>query len=816
MQKSHILLLGLFLLTSNLFGQVVIKEKINLNPNPKISEQQYLGDTIDILNPIYLNYGGEVVMYLENLPYGSGSYELWEESLGRLEGGTAGYNDTLNLGVFDQWRKFVFYIYDPLTGQKYYNEVTADLYLGYPGASSFQTEVSFYPSHQQGDPYPISPDFSWIMRLDVDTSLATMPTQEIMDLPGNSNPFLPNGDINIPVNGDVYAVINYVNTTASIDLSTDLPNAGLLKGEVQNYVGDTLWLGQKIAGDQIRFYIKSTHSIVNGMKLYADGLWDGEYQNENGEIFLGNLDFEDWTDLYFENLEIKVYMHPDSLTSFPTPVIVEVRPDEIAPGDTAEISLLGRYDDGSISSFDANQVFDVQIIKGGEYGTLYTPAYNFSSDELYGIPQGFSFIAADSIDTDSAKVTILVKAYTGIIISSAIQYSGNNKLFSQSNNGRLSLNKFSGTEYKNSGRPVSGAANGNNRILKDLAIGSGALVYGPPIGFGEIKVIGKTPKLVIISPTKTTPPDTITAEPKMPKIICKVKLNNYDNKPYLLKWEYIISYNLPRRYRASPQSSYIDLCERYARVAIIDTTKGDGPNINSWTVPFNKNKIGAILFKAKQPDISIWAKYGGDCGEIISEWNEGQEIFIGGRVHLKVTAFDSLGIGISGDSLDANRILGSNPSIDSIYKYVNSNEIKAILVAESKTEQFENSSLVWPYNIENSLYYGNGWPIYGYPNGYGLMQLDNPAPTEKMLWNWKTNVDNGAQLFNNKKSIAKNFLEKHGSDSYSQNQLLVEAFQRYNGGSYWQWSKENGKSMWIAKNTENYGKKTYEIYKNLK
>ena len=42
-----------------------------------------------------------------------------------------------------------------------------------------------------------------------------------------------------------------------------------------------------------------------------------------------------------------------------------------------------------------------------------------------------------------------------------------------------------------------------------------------------------------------------------------------------------------------------------------------------------------------------------------------------------------------------------------------------------------------------------GMPIYGYPAGYGVMQLDTPKPTVGQIWNWQANVDGGKTLIGN-------------------------------------------------------------------
>ncbi len=334
---------------------------------------------------------------------------------------------------------------------------------------------------------------------------------------------------------------------------------------------------------------------------------------------------------------------------------------------------------------------------------------------------------------------------------------------------------------------------------------------------GTINIVPAIPKLTILSPLKTSPPDTITAEPKMPKVVCKAQLKNYYKNSFLFKWEYRVSYSLPRRYRNSKTSPYISLCPRNAKIVIVDTTNGNGPQVGEWTVPFKKEKADTILFKAKQPSISGWSAYGGDCDETIKTWDEGKDIFFGGLVYLKVTALDSAGKIIAKDSLEANRIMGINPEADSIYKYASSKELKAILINESEKSQFVNSTKAWPYNQKNTPYYGTGWPKYGFPNGYGLMQIDNgPAPTEYQLWNWKANVDEGEVIFNKKKKNAKNRLDKHGENSYTSEQLLIESFQEYNGGPFYRWSKRNDKYKWEAIKGKSYGQTVFNTYKNLK
>ncbi len=103
------------------------------------------------------------------------------------------------------------------------------------------------------------------------------------------------------------------------------------------------------------------------------------------------------------------------------------------------------------------------------------------------------------------------------------------------------------------------------------------------------------------------------------------------------------------------------------------------------------------------------------------------------------------------------------------------------------------------------------------------MQLDNPAATEKQLWDWKSNLDAGKQLYAKKKNLAVNFLDTH-PDSVTTEMELKCAFQKYNGGVdpetgsaifYWKWDEKNG---WIKDDriTNGYGDAVWVIYETLK
>lgn len=91
----------------------------------------------------------------------------------------------------------------------------------------------------------------------------------------------------------------------------------------------------------------------------------------------------------------------------------------------------------------------------------------------------------------------------------------------------------------------------------------------------------------------------------------------------------------------------------------------------------------------------------------------------------------------------------------------------------------------------------DGEPIVAHDKGYGITQLTNPAPTYEQVWNWKENVKGGTKLYKEKRADAKRDLEKKGKTSYTEEQLQMETYTRYNGGKYHEWDETEKK--WVRK-----------------
>jgi hypothetical protein len=132
------------------------------------------------------------------------------------------------------------------------------------------------------------------------------------------------------------------------------------------------------------------------------------------------------------------------------------------------------------------------------------------------------------------------------------------------------------------------------------------------------------------------------------------------------------------------------------------------------------------------------------------------------------------------------RILGRNPSEAKVKSYISTFEgipgFERIISKESKYKQFINA---------------DGEPIVAFDGGYGLTQLTNPKPKYNEAWDWKANIRTGVELYRAKQKEAENYLKggKCGKRSYTEEQLELETWCRWNSGRYHEWDEKNKK--WI-------------------
>jgi hypothetical protein len=175
----------------------------------------------------------------------------------------------------------------------------------------------------------------------------------------------------------------------------------------------------------------------------------------------------------------------------------------------------------------------------------------------------------------------------------------------------------------------------------------------------------------------------------------------------------------------------------------------------------------------------------------------------GGDVSLYVTT-ERLQLTLA-DHAVAVSILGNNPSRA---------EVNAALGGFPATNIacLESGKTLGQFNMD-------GLPKFGAPNGYGIMQVDNPPVSEDGIWNWRVNVAEGLAILSTKRHEARRYARQiqlqfnnanvpdfcaQGTIDQSTNYAMcdLEIIQRYNGGRYWHWV--NVIQNWVASPRNDY------------
>lgn len=191
-------------------------------------------------------------------------------------------------------------------------------------------------------------------------------------------------------------------------------------------------------------------------------------------------------------------------------------------------------------------------------------------------------------------------------------------------------------------------------------------------------------------------------------------------------------------------------------------------------------------------------------------------------------------------------IKGKNPSRDIMLAELGEFQYRIIAYQESKLNQFaQNGNILFNQNPD--------YPYQGRTsddrNGddFGIMQINKPQ-NDDIIWNWTKNIVAGKAKFNEKYRLAGNYYSdiqngttkvydedadewtcndpnpnddqgnrdkwyyadssahnpiKFNAQPMTADQQMSEAFQRYNGGTYWKWipdDKQNpqGTGKWLA------------------
>jgi hypothetical protein len=132
------------------------------------------------------------------------------------------------------------------------------------------------------------------------------------------------------------------------------------------------------------------------------------------------------------------------------------------------------------------------------------------------------------------------------------------------------------------------------------------------------------------------------------------------------------------------------------------------------------------------------------------------------------------------------RIVGENPTESQVRDYINTFEgipgFDRIVAQESKYKHFINA---------------DGEPVVAFDGGYGLTQMTNPAPSYVEAWDWKANIRAGVKLYREKRKASQAYLSGGAKKKlpFTEEQLQLETWCRWNSGFYHKWDAKLGKWM---------------------
>jgi len=124
-------------------------------------------------------------------------------------------------------------------------------------------------------------------------------------------------------------------------------------------------------------------------------------------------------------------------------IVVQFEPAELSPGDTALVKIYKKDIDGNLVEFPAGQKYEIGIMEGCEYGDLLV---NDTLDVYFtDVTAPIKYVAADSVGTDSAKVSLRV----GIIpaAGTSVKQKSKNKKANGITASYCSINAFVYDEY---------------------------------------------------------------------------------------------------------------------------------------------------------------------------------------------------------------------------------------------------------------------------------------------------------------------------------------------------------------------------------
>ena len=223
------------------------------------------------------------------------------------------------------------------------------------------------------------------------------------------------------VNGEIKDNVQRIVENEKLTMQAWLESGGTCGGKIESSDSTTTYTAEIIQGAE--------YGELLNPKNDAKGDSLGGIVAENDKI---SIDFYANGTIPASDKEIKVRIsnskentQPLELSFLvgPSDVVVTFEPKELAAGDTANVIIKHRKEDGTLENFPNDQDYEVRLIEGSKYGTLLSSNGVDTSDYFESVSDGIKFIAYDHIDTNNVEVRLKISTY--YFPPLAVQKSGN-------------------------------------------------------------------------------------------------------------------------------------------------------------------------------------------------------------------------------------------------------------------------------------------------------------------------------------------------------------------------------------------------------
>jgi hypothetical protein len=179
-------------------------------------------------------------------------------------------------------------------------------------------------------------------------------------------------------------------------------------------------------------------------------------------------------------------------------------------------------------------------------------------------------------------------------------------------------------------------------------------------------------------------------------------------------------------------------------------------------------------------------------------WMRGGDLTIAARAQIGGELVEAIFLGT---------ISGTDPPIASVRAELGDDTMRRIANVESGFHQFEPDVTTGKIVPKFNATFKAGKRDRG-DGGAGICQITPPSAEE--IWDWKSNVRKGKQIFAGNRAAASAFLRQHIENGQIPNNLglnnadaiLREAIKNFNGGHFWQWN--DAANRWDASPNNNY------------